>query len=302
MKLPFEDSTLIVAVSGGADSLSLLLAIHDLTERKKLRHNVIIAHFDHGLRGVGSAADAKFVRGLSNDLGFRAIVGKGRIPKTGNLEENARLARYSFLERTARKYNAELVLTGHTMDDQAETVLINLIRGSGPDGLGGMQVIRPLAGSIRLARPLMNWARRADTEAFCRDLQVEYRRDPMNEDPSFVRVRIRKELVPLLTTYNPKIVETLARTSKLFESTSATVPQENIKLSDINSLHPKERFHVLRSWLGSRRGSLRSISLKHIESIDRLVNSPKSGREVELPGGDRVVKRSGRLVFEAKKG
>jgi tRNA(Ile)-lysidine synthase len=302
MKLPFRDSTVIAAVSGGADSVSLLLGLHDLSDREKLTIKLIVAHFDHGLRGKHSRADAEFVRELSKSLDLQCVVGKGRVATTGNLEENARVARYSFLDRTSRKYNAELVLTGHTMDDQAETVLFNLIRGSGPDGLGGIRAIRPLDSDIRLVRPLMNWARRRDTEAFCHDSKVEYRRDPMNEDASFARVRIRKELIPLLTTYNPKIVETLARTSRLFTPTSEAIPPETLKLSEISDLESADRFRILRNWLGSRRRSLRSVSMKHIESIDRLASSGKSGREVEVPGGGRVIKRSGSLVFEANKG
>lgn len=301
--LPFGDAGIVVAVSGGADSVSLLLALHDLRERGKINLDFVVAHFDHGIRGAESRADADFVRDLAERLGFEFRLEKGRLPKTGNLEENARKARYAFLERAAKKHKAAFVLTGHTMDDQAETVLLNLIRGSGPDGLAGMQPVRELTDAAQLARPLLSWARREDTEAFCRSSQTEYRHDPMNDDRSFSRVRIRKELIPLLKTYNPKIVETLARSSLLFERpTQGGEPAETIKLLEISELERPDRFQVLRTWLGSRRGTLRSISLKHIESIDRLVNSRKSGREVELPGGGRVVKRSGRLVFEANKG
>lgn len=297
-KLPFDNATAIVAVSGGADSVSLLLALRDLQKRKKLSLNLVVAHFNHGLRGVESRSDAEFVGGLTASLGFEFVLGKGRRWKTGNLEENARIARYKFLERTAKKHRATLVLTGHTMDDQAETVLFNLIRGSGPEGLSGMKAIRPMNKDVLLVRPLLGRAKREQTESFCRDSGVDFRHDAMNDDLSFSRVRIRKELIPLLKTYNPKIVETLVGTSTLFETTTGESPSENLKLSDINQLGQTNRFSIIRKWLVNRRGNLRSIGLKHIEAIDRLVNSRKSGRVVEVPGGGRVVKRSGSLVFE----
>lgn len=298
LKLPFEDETAIVAVSGGADSVSLLLALHDLQKRKKLGHKFVVAHFNHGLRGTASKADAYFVRDLAESLGFDFILGKGKLLKTGNLEENARDSRYRFLERAAKKQKAILVLTGHTMDDQAETVLFNLIRGSGPEGLSGMKAIRPMNDDVLLVRPLLGWAKRKQTESFCRDSAIDFRLDAMNDDLSFSRVRIRKELIPLLKTYNPKIVETLAQTSDLFKIATVETPPEKLKLSEIKELEQAERFLTMRKWLANHRGNLRSIGLKHIEAVDRLVISRKSGRRVELPGGGSVVKRSGTLVFE----
>ncbi|HKX82819.1 MAG TPA: tRNA lysidine(34) synthetase TilS [Pyrinomonadaceae bacterium] len=312
LKLSFDGATVIVAVSGGADSVSLLLALADLQKLNKFNLKFVVAHFNHGLRGAESRADAEFVRDLAEDLGLEFVVGKGRLAKSGNLEENARLARYGFLERTAKKQEATVVLTGHTMDDQAETVLFNFIRGSGPAGLAGMSKILPIRvlrggknvgrSSVLLARPLLSWARRRDTEAYCRQLGVGFRHDSMNDDTSFSRVRLRKELIPLLRTYNPQIVETLSRTSNIFAPRDEKALPEHLKLSEINELTQPERYAALRAWLEARRGTLRSVSLKHIEAMDRLVNSRKSGREVELPGRGKVIKRSGELVFEANKG
>ncbi|MDQ2747811.1 MAG: tRNA lysidine(34) synthetase TilS, partial [Acidobacteriota bacterium] len=154
LKLPFADETFVVAVSGGADSVSLMLALDELRRLKKLTNRFVIAHFNHDLRGSESDLDAEFVRHLTIKLDFEFAY-KIQNPKSkihnqsGNLEQNARQARYEFLTETARNLNAEYVLTAHTMNDQAETLLINLIRGSGIEGLSGMKTIRDLEFEIQ---------------------------------------------------------------------------------------------------------------------------------------------------------
>src|SRR5437867_8850937 len=172
LKLPTTDAAVIVAVSGGADSTALLLALEELTEVGKLSVACVVAHLDHGLRQA-SQKDAKWVAELAKNLGFVSVVGRTKVAERAiknseNLEQAARVARYEFLERTAKKRGAEFVLTAHTMDDQAETVLLRLMRGSAGAGLGGMETLRPIAkGSrIKLVRPLL-WARRSQTEDYC---------------------------------------------------------------------------------------------------------------------------------------
>lgn len=137
---------MVAAVSGGADSVSLLLAVHDLIERKKLNLRLVAAHFNHKFRMDESEADEQYVKDLCTRLGVELAIGHGLISPDGNLEQNARDARYTFLTKTAKNLDAFAVLTGHTVNDQAETFLLNLIRGSGPAGLSGMQSIRPLEG------------------------------------------------------------------------------------------------------------------------------------------------------------
>ena len=141
---PIYGEAIIVAVSGGADSVALLCAFADLKKRKKLSSRLIAAHLNHGLRADESDADELFVQKLAETLGVEFATEKGAIRKTGNLEQNARVARYDFLRMVAAENNASIVVTGHTLNDQAETFLINLIRGSGIDGLSSMPVIRPL--------------------------------------------------------------------------------------------------------------------------------------------------------------
>ena len=153
LSLPFANETFIVAVSGGADSVGLMLAIHELRTRKKLENRFVIAHFNHNLRGDEGEKDAEFVRGLTTKLNFEFVY-KIQNPNSkiegqkGNLEQNARIARYEFLTETAQNLHAGYVLTAHTLNDQAETLLMNLIRGSGLEGLGGMKTRRSLESRV----------------------------------------------------------------------------------------------------------------------------------------------------------
>lgn len=313
--------------------MSLLLAIDSLRVKKKLDLRVIAAHFNHKLRGRESDADEEFVKHIASERRTELVLGHGSIPAEGNLEQNARNARYKFLAETAERLNARWVLTAHTMNDQAETFLLNLIRGSGPDGLAGMRAIRELrqetndrAGKIEppasrslfpvaspfLVRPLLAWARREDTENFCRESGVEFRYDTMNEDMSFKRVRVRKMLLPLLKEFNPKIIETLSQTAELMRPKSEPPASaggheaqalpgsiaDELLIRDLRSLEPAELRRTLRSWLKDRRGGLRSVGLKHIKAVEHLIFSTKSGRTVELPDLGRVHKQNGRLRFE----
>ena len=333
--LPFSSETVVVAVSGGADSVSLLLALHDLRTQRKLGHRIVAAHFNHKLRGAESDADEDYVRSLTTKLGVELAIGHGDISHDGNLEQNARVARYNFLASTAKNLNAFAVVTGHTINDQAETFLLNLIRGSGPDGLSGMKVIRFLEEEKRrtgeketpesdgtisssspllftssplLIRPLLNWAKRIDTEEYCHDRGVAYRYDTMNEDTAFKRVRIRKILLPLLEDFNPKIIDTLAQTAALMASVSGTssatddsAKNGQLVLKDLKLLEQAELYNKIRVWLKQQRGTMRGLELKHIEAVGRLILSAKSGRAAELPGGGCVIKSAGKLVYKENK-
>jgi tRNA(Ile)-lysidine synthase len=223
-----------------------------------------------------------------------------RPPGKGNLEEFARRERYRFLEKAAAKEKAFAIVTAHTKNDQAETFLMNLIRGSGPAGLAAMPAKREMGSGTKLVRPLLSWATRAETHAYCTEHGVEYRIDPMNEDVRFTRVRIRKELIPKLAEYNPRIIETLSRTAGMLaglETAHDPATEESPAVSQLQTLAQPDLYRSIRAWLKLHRGHLRRLEVKHIESIGRLIHSRKSGRTAELPGGERVVKQNGRLVF-----
>jgi tRNA(Ile)-lysidine synthase len=217
----------VVAVSGGADSTALLLALEELKRAGLLEVELTAAHLNHGLRGESAEGDARFAESLAREHGFeffsaRADVGRRASESGDNLEQAARRARYEFLSEAARRAGASAVLTGHTLDDQAETILLRLLRGSGSEGLSGMRPERRLeeGTGVLLRRPLLEWARRADTEGYCRARGVESRADEMNDDERFARVRVRRSLLPLLESFNPRAAESLARAAGLLREES----------------------------------------------------------------------------------
>lgn len=335
--LPFENETFIAAVSGGADSVALLLVLHELYQRKKLKNRFVIAHFNHNLRGEESEKDVEFVRGLTTKFNFEFVSGiadsKFEIPEKGNLEQNARIVRYDFLREAAENLRAFGILTAHTLNDQAETFLINLIRGSGLSGLSGMKTVRnlerekwrkeereisnafstspflPFSLSPKLIRPFLKWARREDTENYCRLHEITFRYDTMNEDLAFRRVRVRKILLPLLKEFNPKIIETLAKTATLlgddfeelnsiYEGKINQFETETLSIKDLKTLSSATLRHGLRHWLKLKRDNLRNLEMKHLGAIENLIHSRKSGKIAELPNGAKVMKVGGNLIFQ----
>ncbi len=209
--VPARGDGVVAAVSGGADSLALLHALRTLAGPRGWRLRVVTV--DHGLRD-GSAADAAFVAGHAAELGLPARVvtldpAELAARAAAGPEGAARAARYGRLHQAAAEAGCAFVATGHTRDDQAETVLLQLLRGSGPDGLAGMAV-----RSGRVLRPLLG-VTRAETRACCEALGVAWRADPTNDDPRFLRNAVRGRVLPLLEELRPGATATLARTAEL---------------------------------------------------------------------------------------
>jgi tRNA(Ile)-lysidine synthase len=325
LKLPVSDEeTIVVGVSGGADSTALLLALHELKSASKLFVTICVAHLDHKLRKT-SSQDARWVSELSGKLGYECVIGRSKVAELAranndNLEQAAREARYAFLERTAKRKSANYVLTAHTMDDQAETVLLRLMRGSAGAGLGGMEAMRRLGkGSIQLVRPLL-WARRIDTENYCRLRKTPFLMDEMNSDLGLARVRVRQQLLPLMQSFNNRIVEAISRTATqlredrtvLSSDSNALLRQalitgeggdDETKTPALNvevlaNEPPALRRRALRQWLSRARGTARRLEMVHLLAVEKLLEGRTGGRTVELPGGGRVSRRQNRLEFE----
>jgi tRNA(Ile)-lysidine synthase len=339
---PARGERVVVGVSGGADSTALLLALEELAAAGLLELSVAAAHLDHGLRGRRGAEDARWVESLARARGFGAVTGKASVGARArddrdNLEQAARRARYEFLAAVARDQGARAVLVAHTLDDQAETVLLRLLRGSGAEGLCGMSAERALGeggedmpeggGEVALRRPLLAWARRSDTEGYCRERGVEFRTDEMNEDERFARVRVRRRLLPLLETFNPRASEALARTAFLLREDASALELLASRLLEeareeawaaggeapAGAVEPRGawplrvevlkaapaalRRRALRQWVGRGRGGLRRLALAHLLGVERLLEGARGGRVAELPGGCRVERRRGLLDF-----
>jgi tRNA(Ile)-lysidine synthase len=213
----WRDVTVLVAVSGGADSVALLHALAQLAANGEGR--LVIAHFNHRLRGAESDADQQFVESLGTQLGLSLVVDAWSQSRDTShagegLEGSARQARYSFLVAAAGQCGARYVATAHTADDQVETVLFNLIRGTGLAGLAGIPRFRQLGKGATLVRPLLD-VTREEVLAYLADIGQEYRDDATNRDVGLARNRIRHQLLPLLAgDFNPHVRDALRRLSQ----------------------------------------------------------------------------------------
>ncbi len=295
---------LLVAVSGGADSTALLLALHDLAPALKLRLSV--AHLNHGLRGAAAAADANFVKRLAQSLSLPLISGRARVAERArrrqlSLEMAAREARYDFLVRAARRVGADAIATAHTLDDQAETVLLRLLRGAGTTGLGGIAPAVKLQG-VRVLRPLLGVSR-AQIERFLRARGQAWREDASNHDTAMLRNRVRHELLPLLESrFNPRIRETLARTAAIARDEDALLDgavaaDDPGDLANLTRLPVALRRRALRRWLIETGAPPETVAFDCLAGIERLTATSRGTRRLALAAGWSVERRYDRLIL-----
>lgn len=285
----------LVAVSGGADSLALAAATAWVAPRLGLAPGAVT--IDHALQ-AGSDDRAAAVARTCEGLGLAPVViERVRVGRAGGPEAAARDARYDALAATAERLGATLVLLGHTLDDQAETVLLGLARGSGARSLAGM---RPRAG--RYLRPFLD-LRRETTAAAVAALDLAAWEDPHNRDPAFTRVRVRRDVMPVLeAALGPGVPEALARTAELLRSDADALDEwakttDSLAVADLLALPSAVRRRVLQAAAiaaGVPRGALGAV---HIRALDRLVTDWHGQRPVSLPGGLVGVRQCDRLVF-----
>jgi len=293
--------TVLVACSGGADSTALLHALVELREDFSLK--LAVAHFDHGLRGA-SGRDAAFVHELAAGLGLPFYLQRQNVAaeakKRGlNLEEAGRRLRYEFLHETAAEIGADRIATGHSLDDQAETVLMRLLRGSGSRGLSGIAPVLEYA----VIRPLID-VRRKEIEAYLRERRLPHREDETNRDLRFLRNAVRRRLIPHLEKkYEPAIVEKLGRTAELLAADERALELHVrrilpgiIKGEGVKSALSTDALAILPLGLSRRcirdflelhqKGDLLRITYDDIENIRVL----KPGKIAVLPGKIRLMR------------
>jgi tRNA(Ile)-lysidine synthase len=296
---------LVVAVSGGADSVCLLHILAKFKEQLKIELH--IAHLNHQLRGAESEADAEYVAGLARRLGIPATIERREVKayqKKMRLspEEAAREVRYRFLTDVAGATGAKRVAVGHTQDDHIETILMHLIRGAGTRGMRGLQPSTEWpskTGNLAVIRPLLEVSHQ-ETEGYCHQHQLTPRLDASNLSLSPLRNRIRQQLLPLLQSYNPGIAEALLRTGRIAGNDIDFLDKETAQLwakiarqedetvtlnrKGLDRLPPTLKRYLLRSGAERLLGSAKDIEMRHIEEMMALLDRP-AGKRLSLPGG-----------------
>ncbi|MDP2920224.1 MAG: tRNA lysidine(34) synthetase TilS [Dehalococcoidia bacterium] len=300
---------ILVGVSGGPDSICLLHILNRL--KKELKLKLHVAHLDHRLRKE-SAQDAQYVLDLCHEMGVPVTVERRDVQAYRkehklSLEEAAREVRYAFLADAAVSIGTDTVAIGHTLDDHIETVLLNILRGTGTRGLRGLLPISRIEASghpLAVIRPLLEVSRE-DTVEYCRLHNLQPRTDTSNRSLAFTRNRVRLKLMPLLKTFNPNIVDSLQRLSRIasddiafMEKTAGELWSKIARQEDGAVLLKKKVFRdlprsikrlVLRQAVETVRHSLKDIEARHIEDMLELTTGP-TGKSINLPFA---------LVFEA---
>jgi len=300
-----SQSRLLVAVSGGPDSVCLLHILVKLQEELGIRLHV--AHLNHQLRGAESKADAQYASNLARRLGIPATIEQRDVKayqkdKHISLEEAAREVRYTFLAQVAKAIGASQVAVGHTMDDHIETILMHLVRGTGTRGLRGLQPHtewQSSGNSLIIIRPLLQVSRE-ETANYCHGHKLMPRIDTSNLSLSPLRNRIRYQLLPLLKSYNPQVTEALLRTASIASDDLAVIDkdgsqlwaeiaqrQENTIILDkerLLELPPALKRHLLRMSIEKLLGNVKDIEMRHIEEIMSALTKP-AGKRLSLPGG-----------------
>ncbi len=297
---------ILIGVSGGPDSLTLLLQLFSL--KSKLGLTLHIAHLDHRLR-KNSGSDAIFIKKWAKRLNIPVSI-KQIDPKLlkekGSLEELCRNARLEFFIQTAKKIKADKVALGHNLDDQAETVLMRLLRGTGLSGLSGISLQRKIA-EITFIRPLLETSR-YEIDKYLKRRGIEPRLDPTNKEDLFLRNKIRHNLIPLLkSNYNQNIVSVLANLAESVSYDYEYLDQaarrslkgntSHLNIKKILKLHPAILRLKIRQSIGDIQGNTRRIGFVHIKEIEDLLNSRPKGSIVDLPKGISVQKTRNCLRF-----
>jgi tRNA(Ile)-lysidine synthase len=305
--------TVLVGVSGGPDSVALLHCLVALSGKWAL--HLVVGHLNHRLRGEAADQEAAFVERLASRLGVPCEVGSRDVASYSaehrlSIQEAARAVRYAFYEDVAAGHGARKIALGHQADDNAESILIYLLRGTGPRGLAGIPPVR----DGRFIRPLIDLSRTQIVQ-FLEQRGFEYVRDDSNLDPKYLRTRIRHELLPLLKdNFNPKIVHALTRlasivrqeedflnlqTRGVFQEVVLEQKMNRLTLSasGLARLHSALLQRLVRQAVLSVRGNLKRLGHSHVEAVVRLVRGPLPSGRLDLPNGVWVVRDRDEVAF-----
>lgn len=288
---------LVVGLSGGPDSVCLLHALSQL--KKTMPLTLYAAHLNHNLRGMDANQDAGFAMAFSKQLGIHCIVKSEQVEEVAkreklSIEAAARQCRYNFLEEVANKIGADKIAVAHHLNDQAETLLLHLLRGSGLTGLVGMVQQRE-----RIIRPLLK-IRREEILRYCEEHQLTYCHDATNDEPVVMRNRVRLELIPLMETYNPEVVKALGRTAALLERDEEALntlseeawaqcsrqdQKDTFETHSLKNLPDAILSRVIRRIWRSQTETNHTLQLVHVEQVMKAVRTSLGEKHFQLPGG-----------------
>ncbi len=310
-KLLDKNDRVVVALSGGPDSTALLAVLAQIS--KELDFDIVVAHYNHLLRGIHSEEDEKYSQELAEKLGLVFVSGKMDLKlrqKGVSPEDFYRQQRYQFLNKVAEDYKAQKIALGHNIQDQAETVLINLLRGSGLEGLKGILPLR----EGKFIRPLIEVSRSKIID-FLSVSGISYCYDSSNDSSIYLRNKIRSELIPYLKEkFNPKIVENLAQMAEILrydddyirnsvkQALQSTYIQNqpdgiSLNIEYLKGLAEAIRSRVFKEALESMNSDNNGISFKNINDLDRLVQAKRSGKKISLPFGIEARREYDNLIL-----
>lgn len=301
-----EKDKIVVGVSGGHDSMALLYVLESL--KQEMNFEITVAHINHGVRGLESDGDEEYVKTICCDLGIAFYSHKVNMDEYAKIhkmtsEEAGREIRYTFFRKIVAEVGATKIAVAHNKNDQAETLLLRFMRGTGVDGLRGMEykndnVIRPLLA-----------VERDDIEEFCEEQCIDPRIDKTNFMPIYGRNKVRLELIPFIEkTFNSGIINTLFRTSEIMKTDSDFLEQQTqaefknslksregnritLDSEKLKNMHEAIASRVIRSSIEKLNYNLKGIERKHIEDIIGLVTSNKTGKSIDI-GNSMTVKTS----------
>jgi len=304
----------LAAVSGGPDSIFLLYLLTKLKNKLGLKE-IVVCNLDHGLRGKESRDDSLFVKKYASEHGLKFIHKKVNLKKRSSegisTEEAAREARYKFFNEAAAKAKAAVIATGHTLDDQAETVLMRFIKGASLKGMVGIAPVRS-EGKFRMIRPMIELEKKEIVDFL--DLSgIPYRTDSTNAEPIYFRNIVRGEIVPFLEKYNPRLKRVLfnlaehlredfeyisaekARIGKIITRKSGAGVEINLK--DIVVQPRAIQKEILRDSLENAGGDVKKLSFRHWKEVEALIRDGNKGNSVDLPGKIRANRTGNLLTF-----
>lgn len=310
-----DGDKIVLGLSGGPDSVCLLHILYRLKE--KMNIEVYAAHLNHQIRGLEAQKDALYISQICEDLGITSFVKAINVPEYCkeqgvSLEEGARTLRYEMFEEIKQKTKSNKIAIGHNRNDQAETVLMRIMRGTGLQGLRGIEYIR----DNKIIRPILD-IERSEIEAYCEKYELNPRIDKTNLESIYTRNKIRLELIPYMKdNFNPNVIESIVRMTNSLKSDSdyidleaersfkavSTLKEDSVEISlpKYSNLHNAIKVRILRSAIKHIIGDTNFVDQKHIEDIIELECESKLNKMLNLPRGIFAYRRKNIIILTTK--